>query len=72
MIETANSTRYIIAGTKTKMPSPTNEKAAKVMSVDAAAPIQTSIKIIEKIKAISMYVFTVAKFVFDCGGGGGG
>jgi hypothetical protein len=72
MIENAKSTRYMIAGSITKMPSPMNEKAAKVMRVDAAAPIQTSTKIIEKIKAISMYVFTVAKFVFDCGGGGGG
>jgi hypothetical protein len=72
MIENAKSTRYMIAGSIKKKPTPMNEKAAKVRIVDAAAPIQTSIKIIEKIKAISMYVFTVAKFVFDCGGGGGG
>lgn len=54
MIEIANSTRYIIAGSKTKMPRPMKEKAAKVMRVDAAAPIQTIIKRIEKMKAINM------------------
>jgi hypothetical protein len=65
MIEITNSTRYSIAGSKTKMPSPITEKAAKVMNVDAAAPIQTSIKIIEKMKAISMYVFIVVEVVVD-------
>ena len=49
-----------------------NEKTAKVAKVDTAAPIQTITKMIEKMKAISMYVFIVAKFVLDCCGGGGG
>ena len=54
------------------MPSPTTDKKAKAAKVHKAAPIQTITNMIEKMKAINMYVFIVAKFVFAVGGGGGG
>lgn len=72
MIEIANSTRYTIAGSTTKMPSPTTDRNANAANVHKAAPIQTITKMIEKMKAMSMYVFIVDKFVLDVGGGGGG
>jgi len=72
IIETTNSTRYTRAGSIKKAPSPTAEAKAKVAKTDKAAPIQTITNKIEKMKAISMYVFTVPKFVLDVGGGGGG
>jgi hypothetical protein len=54
------------------MPSPTTDKNAKAAKVHRAAPIQTMTKMIEKMKAISMYVLIVDKFVLEVGGGGGG
>jgi len=61
-----------MAGSKTKIPSPTTDKKAKAANVHRAAPIQTITKMIEKMKAINMYVFIVDKFALDDGGGGGG
>jgi hypothetical protein len=46
-----------------KKPNPKTEAKAKVAKTDKAAPIQTITKMIEKMKAINMYVFMVAKFV---------
>jgi hypothetical protein len=61
-----------MAGSTTKIPSPTTDKRAKAAKVHRAAAIQTITKMIEKMNAINMYVFMVDKFVLDVGGGGGG